>query len=693
MKRRDAIKQVEWAMSLQAGADWEQNSAEIQSQLGKLRREGPAGADSPSRVGKFVKREMLRSRTAVTSAPGEVGLLGLERRFGPTLDYAYIPPPAAQPVGRSVARLVEVQDGGRSMSAFATGFMVSPRLLMTNHHVFEDPASADGTWAQFGYEYIGADLKAGALFRVRPDLYFYADRALDVALVAVDTNAQGGEALSLFNFVQLIGTEGKILVGHGVHMISYPEGMPKTFVFRNNPLVCVKEQTLQYLTDSDEGSSGSPAFNPMWELIALHHRSVPEVVNGQAVLKSGGYWRPGMSTDDVKWVANEGVRISVILDHLKALQRIKPHELLAELLGAAGDPVGTDSTNTPEGANRMSTLPTQGPGYAQMMFTGPVTINIVQTAPTPTQQGPAVDAATPHGLPGAEAVIRFDPDYQSRPGYLSTFLAGFDIPHPKATAARAGEMLADNAGRELVLAYHHYSLAMNKERRLQMWSAVNVDYTPTSRIWYPNRKSFGTDKWIPDPRIPTQYQLLDPEAYEPSRSLQRGHIVRRDDSAWGTSKKSQEYANSDTFHWTNCTPQHGGFNESSYDLPDGSSYEGIWGAVENKIALLAKKADGSKLIIFGGPVLDPYDDAYDWGYGPIQIPMKYWKIVLAVEAGVLGAYGFILDQTQAFNDLGFERLNFGRFSSYEKSINTISTLAGVDFDQQVLDADMNARPD
>ena len=65
-----------------------------------------------------------------------------------------------------------------------------------------------------------------------------------------------------------------------------------------------------------------------------------------------------------------------------------------------------------------------------------------------------------------------------------------------------------------------------------------------------------------DPRIPAQVQLGD-QFYEPARQSDRGHIVRRQDSAWGDTPEEVEFANSDTFHWTNCTPQHAAFDTSS----------------------------------------------------------------------------------------------------------------------------------
>jgi endonuclease G len=686
MNRREIIRQGEWDMALAAGREWQARLGEINAQIAKIQTQGPRGADTPARVGKFLGRELARTRSS-SAAPGDPSFIGLERRFGPTLDYEYIPPPEAQAVNRSVARLVEIADGGTSISAFATGFMVSPRLLMTNWHVFEERDWAQGVSAQFGYEYRGVVLQPGAAFELQPDQFFHADRERDFALVAVQTRNRDDQALAPFGFTRLIPGEGKILVGHGVNMIGYPGGMPKTYVIKNNPLVTVNDLTVQYLTDSDEGASGSPAYNPMWELIALHHRSVPKMENGRVLLKNNaGYWVPGTPTDDVDWIANEGIRISVIVSRLRQLLSEQPHPLLAELLETAVDPVGSEIQARGETAMQNPPVPLDR-APIQMNFSAPVTIHITQAA---VPQPAAVNGAAQTGVsvvPGEEAAIRFDPDYDNRPGYDPTFLEGFDIPHPKASAVRLGEMLKEGDA-ELVLKYHNYSLAMNAQRRLQMWSAVNVDYSEGARKWFDGRKSFGSDKWIADPRIPAKFQIMDPEAYQPSKSLQRGHMVRRDDGAWGKSRKTQEYGNSDTFHWTNCTPQHGGFNQSDHFPGDGTHYEGLWGALENKVVAVAQRADGKRLIVFSGPVLDPEDDTWTWGFGDVQIPMKFWKVVLAVEAGKLGAYGFVLDQTQAFRDLGFERLRFGKFEHKQEPLAKISKLAGVDFDPRVIAADV-----
>ena len=120
-------------------------------------------------------------------------------------------------------------------------------------------------------------------------------------------------------------------------------------------------------------------------------------------------------------------------------------------------------------------------------------------------------------------------------------------------ASRREDALAGPGGAPLVLRYHHFELVMSASRRLQLWSAANVDYDP-ARKSRRGRNDFGQDRWVPDPRIPASAQILDAEFYRPAGNIDRGHMVRREDNAWGDSEREIEFANSDTFHWTNCTP-------------------------------------------------------------------------------------------------------------------------------------------
>jgi endonuclease G, mitochondrial len=410
-------------LSLQAGKEWEARLPSLPQALRAIRNLGPGAADTPLRASRFAEREKRRLLGAEVRRE-DFRALGLERRFGPTLDYAYIPPePAAALAGQGIARLTDGNPSSGLVTGFATAIAVSNHLLLTNWHVFRVPAEAEGVYAQFGYEYQGAVLQFGAAFALEPSRFFYANEELDIALVAVADTAPSGAVRDISRFLTLIPNEGKILKGHPVNMIGYPEGKPKAYVFRNNPLVAVGATTLAYLTDTDEGSSGSGAFNRSWELVALHHRAVPRMKDGKVLLKSGGIWTRDMSPEDIDWVANQGIRVSSIVHHLRERAKQAADPLLVELLAGAVDPLGAESIPVKSGdAMQTPELKLQGATVA-MHFSGPVTINLLQA---PTTVAAASSETRSSSLPGSEAAIRFDPDYDKRPGYLSKFLPGYE---------------------------------------------------------------------------------------------------------------------------------------------------------------------------------------------------------------------------------------------------------------------------
>ncbi|WP_180234189.1 DNA/RNA non-specific endonuclease, partial [Bacillus cereus] len=90
------------------------------------------------------------------------------------------------------------------------------------------------------------------------------------------------------------------------------------------------------------------------------------------------------------------------------------------------------------------------------------------------------------------------------------------------------------------------------------------------------------NQWHFDPRIDKQYQCGD-ELYE-NNDLDRGHLVRRRDPIWGD---SAEEANKDTFHFTNCSPQHRDLNQKT------------WAELENYILNNAKNFN-LKVTVFTG---------------------------------------------------------------------------------------------
>jgi endonuclease G len=694
-RRRQAV--------LAAASRWRARTVSRTADQSTVAAFGAGAADSPMRQARFSARQAVFSQAAGLRARGALPIF-IERKIGPTLDFlSAAPSEAARKAGRPVARIVSSIDPRVEAEGFATGFMITSTLLMTNWHVFPDKASAVGTGANFLHEADEHGLQIGITYAIQPDVFFVSNEALDFAIVAVDPRAVTGESLADLMFISLSEATSKILKGQPIEIIQYPDGGGKEYATRNNRLLDILDEGfLHYETDTLEGSSGSPAFSDNWELVALHHGGIPEVRDGKIRTANGDVWTEDMGDDKVHWISNEGIRISSIVQALGKVQLAQPDQakILRDLIAGTTDPADdiskflVDSAIGPESrrldaAGRISIQSVlSGLGGEKPMsgtdlnFSGPVTIHVY--APT-TLTAPLPSAAPEVAL---EKALRFDPDYENREGYDENFLGnGISVPLPSVSAGRQNEMYKQD-GEIVVLKYHHYSLEMNRARRLQMWSAVNVDYDPEMRK-QSGRAFFGTDRWIADPRIPTNIQIADPDFYKPATQIDRGHIVRREDSAWGATPKDTEYGNSDTFHWTNCTPQHAAFNRES----PGSAFggiKGLWGGFEAYIQKSLQHND-TKACILAGPVLAKDDPSADFGLGPIQYPINFWKVVAvaAQDPGgsvSLRAYGFLLSQKDVVDQFGIEFAS-GQYARYQRSLNDIAALTGVAFDPVLVAAD------
>ena len=289
-------------------------------------------ADSPERVMKFLKRrgyaanvsaELVRRPEEgfpVTPGPlaGEPGPDGLERILGTNdlVGVAFLE--AGLRVARSVGRVWVGVSGGRP-SGFGTGFLVSPRLLLTNHHVFQDAAVARTSLIEFDYQLgmNGAFLPT-TTFSFEPNVFFFADQHFDFALVAVQRTSTAGSQLATYGWNSLIEEEGKAIVSQWLNIIQHPNGEAKQIGLRENQLVDVLDDFLQYKTDTAPGSSGSPVFNDRWEVVGLHHSGVPaRNAAGQILALDGRVWTPSMGEHRINWISNEGVRISKLLAHVR----------------------------------------------------------------------------------------------------------------------------------------------------------------------------------------------------------------------------------------------------------------------------------------------------------------------------------------------------------------------------------------
>jgi hypothetical protein len=287
----------------------------------KIRQGAILSADSPERVRQRlqgVARAIVETEGVSLPAsgpPSGAGLAVIERILGKNdlMSVRYFE--LGIRVARSVGRVhVRTPKG----SGFGTGFLVSPRLLMTNNHVLEDASIAGNCKVEFDFQE-GPDgrLRTSIFMNFDPDAFFVTDKALDFSVVALKGDLA---PIAKMGFNGLSAEEGKVIVGEYVSIIQHPNGERKQLALRENQIVDVLEDFLHYKTDTSPGSSGSPVFNDQWEVVALHHSGIPRKdASGRILTRDGKVWTAAMGETAVDWVANEGVRISRILKHLQAL--------------------------------------------------------------------------------------------------------------------------------------------------------------------------------------------------------------------------------------------------------------------------------------------------------------------------------------------------------------------------------------
>ena len=189
----------------------------------------------------------------------------------------------------------------RADGDFGTGFLVSPWLLMTNHHVLETADMAADAVATFRYEENDEEeLQDTVRLSLQPERCFVTSPVaeLDLTLVAVAPTEDGQPPGATFGYIPAQGKTGKALLGQPVNIVQHPDGRPRLIAIRNNLLLSVDDAlSLTYSTDTHPGSSGAPVLNDRWELVALHHSS--------------------LTTQGV--VGNVGIRVSAIVSHIRAL--------------------------------------------------------------------------------------------------------------------------------------------------------------------------------------------------------------------------------------------------------------------------------------------------------------------------------------------------------------------------------------
>jgi endonuclease G len=607
---------------------------------------------------------------------------GAEAVQGDTIDYqpvAFLTEGAR--VSHTVAMVnVKLPHGLR----VGSGFMISPDLFITNHHVIETLEQARDTTIDFNFELDPARRSvAPTRFALDPDRCFITaeEDDLDFTIVAIGARIEGNSDLATIGYCPLSDDDDKHAIGMPVNIVEHPEARPKCVVIRNNTLLYRGERTLQYETDTDVGSSGSPVFNDAWDVVALHHWGQPFLER----MKADG--------TAIAPACNEGVRISRIVERLRqerntaelANRSPRAAALIDVALGLArtiqpkvpviemGSEATTRNASLIDNDGLLhATIPleiTMRIGAAHLdggngHDAGPPRVELVAPKPSP-KHAPSIVA------PDAAEKLVIDTDYSHRAGYDPKFLDGFVVPLPVADPKLVAPLNHGAHATAGELMYEHFSVKLHARKRMALFTATNVDgktYLEIDRKTGQPRPE-ASEKWFPDPRIDAKYFLGAGFYAEWSSYFDRGHLTRRSDPTWGDGDTATR-ANADTFHFTNCTPQHFRFNESAK----------FWQGVERYILENGGLARESRLCVLQGPVLrGAYAKCDD-----VEVPLRFWKIVAWVGATGPKVAGFLVSQEKL---LGEERVGIMPASAgtpiqvdhWRATIATIAKQSGLDF--------------
>jgi endonuclease G len=590
-----------------------------------------------------------------------------------------------------------------------TGFLVGPNLLMTNRHVAAIFASGLGTR---GLNFIPGrsagidfkrDAKAGQVFDVRGIRLIHP--YWDMAILEV-----GGVPTGLGHLTLAVDDARDLPDASEVAVIGYPAFDPRNPATVQNDIMRERFQVKRLQPGAIHGATQADSFGK--PVAALGHdcstlggnsgSAIISLETGQVVaLHFGGRYLEANFAVPTGALARD----SRVVEQGVAFGGPAPGdpnewgEWWQQADSAASETAGGRQAPPDDGGSTGAAVhaPVARPGAAVIRTgDGSVTFEVPLRISVSLGGAPQVEAATSAAesagalekvpAPGNAFVPQSIADYKGRKGYQPDFLPGVSVPMPEA-ADPSGLAPLRNGGTRLD--YQNFSILMHAERRLALVTACNV--TEEMKLRQPeegrdySRKGLFDEKWFVDHRMDAQYQIPDVFYTKDDGAFDKGHVVRRDDVAWGRTFNLLLKGNVDSFHVTNCSPQIAGYNRSD-------SGEDNWGDLENHVL---SEAASERLCVFAGPVLADDDQTFV-GRGPggtvlrARVPVRFWKVIVArVSDGEgLAAFGFVLEQ-----DLGDVPLEFAvpeEFLPAMYPIADIAAMTGVAFDASILDADQFA---
>ena len=178
--------------------------------------------------------------------------------------------------------------------AWGTGFLVAPSIVMTNHHVKKEDAgrfesSPASVRFRFGSRVLASGVAEGGVVYgldaaggLQRGWFVWESETdkLDYAIVRLDKPA-GNETVGQFVGAPQRGwlslKKHEVKINQALFILQHPLGdvlkLAPGGLKRQDPV------WLDYEVDTEPGSSGSPVFNNLWQLIGLHSRAGTAQVN------------------------------------------------------------------------------------------------------------------------------------------------------------------------------------------------------------------------------------------------------------------------------------------------------------------------------------------------------------------------------------------------------------------------------
>ncbi len=230
-----------------------------------------------------------------------------------------------------------------------TGFLIGDQYVMTNYHVISDQALLGSISAKFRYEnnWFGTsnsiDVKFDPKFHhgnpeldyvilklvssdgkkiidsgIRPiPLPIPAKSEYELPIPRINAQESGDmiSELSDQNLKKYLTENG--YPGDPIHIIQHPSGRPKEIVLFNNVMNTIYQDFIEYETDTEPGSSGSPLFNNKWNLIGLHRAAIFGKKDEEDSIKVSGFL---------------GIRLDKILDDIRVKKQPELQDLVDRYL-------------------------------------------------------------------------------------------------------------------------------------------------------------------------------------------------------------------------------------------------------------------------------------------------------------------------------------------------------------------------